>query len=117
VNSSLSFHFPSGCLPHVVPPDPSELPLPQLIGSRAGGSRALENPEDDQWSSKPSGVADKDGNHKNDRAMSTAGDSFDSSNVSIEMAESGLSTPNRSRRKFAPYLILLTYSGSPSHIY
>ncbi|XP_021942540.1 meiosis regulator and mRNA stability factor 1 isoform X2 [Zootermopsis nevadensis] len=99
VNSSPSFNFPSGCLPHVVPPDPSELPLPQLIGSRAGGSRASEDTEDDQWSSKPSGDAEKDGNHKNDRAMSTAGDSLDSSNVSIEMAESGLSTPNRTRRK------------------
>jgi hypothetical protein len=33
--------------------------------------------------------------------MSTAGDSLDSSNVSIEMAEGGLNTPNRTRRKFA----------------
>lgn len=100
VNSPPSYHFPSGCLPHVVPPDPSELPLPQLIGSRPG-TRALEGLEDDQWCSKTSGDADKDLDHKSARTMSTAGDSLDSSNVSIEMAESGLNTPNRTRRKFA----------------
>jgi len=98
VNSPPSYHFPSGCLPHVVPPDPSELPLPQLIGSRPG-TRASEGPEDDQWCSKTSGDADKDLDHKSGRTMSTAGDSLDSSNVSIEMAESGLNTPNRTRRK------------------
>lgn len=99
-NSSPSFHFPSGCLPHVVPPDPSELPLPQLIGSRAGGAEASEDP-DHHWSSKAGGDADKDENHKSGRAMSTAGESLDGSNVSIEMLDSELSTPNRTRRKFA----------------
>jgi hypothetical protein len=110
VNSSPSHHFPSVCLPHVVPPDPSELPLPQLIGSRPD-TRASEDPEDDQWSTKASGDADKDPDHRNRRALSTAGDSLDNSNVSIEMVESGLSTPNRTRRKSA-----LLYSESPSHI-
>jgi hypothetical protein len=100
VNSPASYHFPSSCLPHVVPPDPSELPLPQLIGSRPG-TRASEGPEDDRWCSKTSGDADKDLDHKSGRTMSTAGDSLDSSNVSIEMADSGLNTPNRTRRKFA----------------
>jgi hypothetical protein len=33
--------------------------------------------------------------------MSTAGESLDGSNVSIEMLDSELSTPNRTRRKFA----------------
>jgi hypothetical protein len=110
LNSSPSNHFPSGCLPHVVPPDPSELPLPQLIGSRPD-TRASEGPEDDQWNPKASCDADKDLDHKNGRAMSTAGDSLDSSNVSIEVVESGLSTPNRTRRKFA-----LLYNESPSHL-
>ena len=83
-----------------MPPDPSELPLPQLIGSRPG-TRSSEGLEDDQWCSKTSGDADKDLDHKSGRTMSTVGDSLDSSNVSIEMAESGLNTPNRTRRKFA----------------
>ncbi|XP_023712451.1 meiosis regulator and mRNA stability factor 1 isoform X5 [Cryptotermes secundus] len=98
LNSSPSYHFPSGCLPHVIPPDPSELPLPQLIGSRSN-TRASDGPEDDQWSPKASGDADKDTDHKNGRAMSTAGDSLDSSNVSIKLVDSGLSTPNRTKCK------------------
>jgi hypothetical protein len=110
LNSSPSYHFPSGCLPHVVPPDPSELPLPQLIGSRPD-TRASEGPEDDQWSPKASGDTDKDTDHKNGRAISTAEDSLDSSNVSIEVVDSGLRTPNRTRRKFA-----LLYSESPSYM-
>jgi len=100
MNSPPSFNFPSGCLPHVVPPDPSELPLPQLSGSRPG-TRESEGSEDDQWNSKASGDADKDANLKNGIAISAPGDSIDSSNVSIEMVESGLGTPNRTRRKFA----------------
>ncbi|XP_069692388.1 meiosis regulator and mRNA stability factor 1 isoform X2 [Periplaneta americana] len=85
MNSPPSFHFPSGCLPHVVAPDPSELPLPQLNGLRpATGS------EDD---------AGKEASNRNEAAVSAAGDSLDSSNISIEMADSGQSTPNRTRRK------------------
>lgn len=110
LNSSPPHHLPTGCLPHVVAPDPSELPLPQLIVSRLD-TRATEGLQDDQWSTKTSGDADKDPDHKNGRAMSMAGDSLDSSNVSIEVAESGLSTPNRNRRKFA-----LLYSENSSHI-
>jgi hypothetical protein len=110
LNSSPSHHLPSGCLPHVVAPDPSELPFPQLIGSRPD-TRASEGSQDDQWSFKASGDADKDPDHKSGRAMSMAGDSLDSSNVSIEVAESGLSTPTRTRRKFA-----LLYVENSSHI-
>lgn len=110
LNSSSAHHSPLGCLPHVVAPDPSELPLPQLTGSRPD-TRESEGPQDDQWSTKASGDGDENPDHKNGRAMSVAGDSLDSSNVSIEVVESGLSTPNRTRRKFA-----LLYSENSSRI-